>query len=83
MQQGRVINEAPTDIVATKAGTIVSIITRNGTPQVVPGSEVEVGDILVSGLVPIIGDDLLPKSYQYYTSDADIYIKTTYDYKDE
>ena len=83
MQQGGMINEAPTDIVATKAGTIVSIITRNGTPQVVPGSEVEVGDILVSGLVPIIGDDLLPKSYQYYTSDADIYIKTTYDYKDE
>lgn len=65
------------DIVATKDGTIVYMITRKGVPQVAVGDTVEKGQLLVSGAVPVYNDDLTIRRYQYYEADADIMI--TYD----
>ncbi|MCH5250140.1 MAG: sporulation protein YqfD [Lachnospiraceae bacterium] len=65
------------DIVATKDGTIVYMITRKGVPQVAVGDTVEKGQLLVSGAVPVYNDDLTVRRYQYYEADADIMI--TYD----
>jgi len=75
--------EGPTDIVADRAGMIVSIITRRGIPMVRPGDTVEVGDVLVSGRVEIKNDSAEVIAYQYQVSDADIYIQTEISYQDE
>ena len=72
----------PSDMIATKAGTIVSIITRTGTPLVKQGDQVEKGDVLVSGTLEIKELDQL-KAVEFTASDADIYLKTTYPYKNE
>ncbi|MEG1847328.1 MAG: sporulation protein YqfD [Lachnospiraceae bacterium] len=71
------------DIIATKAGVVREIITRQGIPQVVKGSEVAVGTLLVSGKIPILSEDGTISKYQYCRADADIYLACTYDYKDE
>lgn len=69
------------DIVANRAGTIVSIITRKGSPLVKQGDEVEIGDVLVTGTLEITELTQL-KAVEFTSSDADIYLKTSYDYKD-
>ena len=45
------------DICANKAGTVVSIITREGTPLVQVGDETEVGDVLIRGEVEIFDNE--------------------------
>lgn len=60
------------DIVATKDGTIVYMITRKGVPQVALGDSVEKGQLLVSGAVPVYNEDTTVRRYQYYEADADI-----------
>lgn len=70
-----------TDIIANEAGTITSIVTRNGVPQVKAGDEVEVGQILVSGGVPVYDESQSIIDYHIYDADADIYIRTPTEYK--
>ncbi len=71
----------PCDIVSDKNGVIVSIVTRTGSPQVVKGDVVSKGDVLVSGTLEIKElEQLLDVEFTH--SDADIYIKTIYDYED-
>ncbi|MCM1088251.1 MAG: sporulation protein YqfD [Muribaculaceae bacterium] len=60
------------DIVASKDGTIVYMITRKGVPQVSIGDSVVKGQILVSGAVPVYNEDTTIRKYQYYEADADI-----------
>lgn len=60
------------DIVATKDGTIVYMITRKGVPQAALGDSVEKGQLLVSGAVPVYNEDATVRRYQYYEADADI-----------
>ncbi len=72
-----------TDIVADESGEIVSIITRNGVPNVKAGDIVDVGDVLVSGSVPVYNEEQEVSGYQIYDADADIYIKTELDYHSE
>lgn len=62
------------DIVATKDGVIVYMITRKGVPQVAVGDTVVKGQILVSGAVPVYNEDTTVRRYQYYEADADIMI---------
>ncbi|MDE7020709.1 MAG: sporulation protein YqfD [Lachnospiraceae bacterium] len=62
------------DIVASKDGVIVYMITRKGVPQVAVGDTVEKGQILVSGAVPVYNEDTTIRRYQYYEADADIMI---------
>jgi len=70
-----------TDIIANEAGTITSIVTRNGVPQVKAGDTVEVGQILVAGGVPVYDEGKNIIDYQIYDADADIYIRTPIEYK--
>jgi similar to stage IV sporulation protein len=71
----------PSHMVAAKDAIIQSIITRAGTPMVGEGDVVRKGDILVSGIVNIMGDfeEILGK--EAVIADADIRCKTYYDYK--
>ncbi len=70
------------DLYANISGTVVSMIVRNGIPQVAIGDQVSAGDLLVSGSIPILGEDGLAYKYQYADSDADIMVETTLDYSD-
>lgn len=56
-KEGFLEEETGMDICANKAGTIVSIITREGTPMVQVGDEVSVGDILIRGSVEIFDNE--------------------------
>ena len=71
------------DLTAPWDGTVVSIITRSGMPQVKPGDVCKKGDILVSGSVAILDNDSQIQRYEYVRSDADIVIKTQFPYYDE
>lgn len=71
------------DLIASQAGTIESIITRNGVPKVKKGDIVEQGQILVEGHVPIYDESSSIIDYQLYQSDADILIRTVEQYKEE
>lgn len=63
------------DMVALKAGTVASILTRAGIPQVKAGDAVEKGTVLVSGLVPVKNDDQTVRNWIRKVSDADILIQ--------
>lgn len=75
------IEKRPCDIIANKPGTIVSIITRKGTPMVKKGDIVEEGAVLVSGTLEIKELTQL-KAVEFTYSDADIYMNTSYPYSD-
>lgn len=70
-------------IAASKDCIITHIITRTGTPKVKVGSVVKKGDILVSGVVDIIGDNDILLAKKPVIADADVIGKTFYDYKDK
>lgn len=73
----------PCDLYATAEGTVHSIITRNGIPQVRPGQRISIGDCLVSGQIPIMNDDDTVRMYLYTHADADIYIDTDFNFEKE
>ncbi|MGB8453726.1 MAG: sporulation protein YqfD [Anaerocolumna sp.] len=70
-------------IVASKDCIITHIVTRTGTPKVEVGSIVKKGDILVSGVVDIIGDNDILLDRKPVIADADVIGKTYYNYKDK
>ena len=70
------------NLVATQDGVVVSILTRQGVPKVTEGTSVQKGDILVSGAVPVMADDGTVREYQFCHADADIFLKTSYEYED-
>lgn len=71
----------PVHIVADKDGYIESIVTRKGTPLVKAGDEVKKGDILISGVVDIIGDNELLIRKLPVVADGDIMLNTDYVYQ--
>lgn len=71
------------DLVAEEDGTIVKMITREGTPLAAEGDSIAAGDVLVSGEMVITDDSGSIAAYRYCAADADIYIKTTLQYHDE
>lgn len=75
--------EIPENIIASDDGTIESIITRNGTPLVKKGDNVEKGQVLVSGVVNICDDSGEVIAKRGVTADADVLIKTEMIYSDE
>lgn len=79
-QEDEVESDKPCDIVALKDGTIMSIITRNGTPLVKVGDTVKKGDILISGTVNIYDDAQQVIETDYVGSKGDIYAQTKYSY---
>ncbi len=74
--------EEPSDLTASKGGIVESIYVRSGMPEVVVGDEVETGDLLVSGALPIYNDTQEIVSYQYVAADADIIIRRAVPYRD-
>lgn len=75
--------ETPCDLYATVNGTVNSIVTRSGIPQVTLGQSVQSGEKLVSGQIPIMNDDDTVRNYLYTHSDADIYLDTEFVYEKE
>lgn len=72
-----------TNIIADEAGTITSIVTRNGVPKVKAGDRVEEGQLLVAGGVPVYDESQSIVGFQIYDADADIYIRTPIEYQCE
>ncbi len=73
----------PCDLVANKSGIVDSIITRDGVPLVCVGTQVNVGDILISGVLEMKDDSSQTVGYHYVQADGDVYLKTIYPYRDE
>lgn len=63
------------DLTADKKGRIVNMITRSGVPRVKIGDDVEAGQLLVSGAVPVYNEDATVKEYLLCRADADIYLQ--------
>ena len=76
-------SESPADLIADCDGTVVSIVTRTGTPLVKAGVPVKKGDILVSGVLEIQDDNGEVLRHDYVRADADVILETTYSYYDE
>lgn len=72
-----------TDIIASKNGTILRMVTRKGIPLVSQGTQVKKGDLLVDGCVEVLDDSGEVKDYKYQNSDADILAETVIKYEDE
>lgn len=77
------LSEEPQDLVAEKAGTITGMIVRSGKAQVKIGDEVEKGQVLVSGAIPITNDAGDVVTVHYVHADADIHARTEYRYEKE
>lgn len=71
------------DLEATNDGKIVHMITRSGVPQVKVKDSVKMGDVLVSGAVPVYGEDTLVKDYLFCQADADIYLECEYHFTEK
>jgi similar to stage IV sporulation protein len=67
-------------ITASKDGIIQSIVTRSGSPKVSVGDVVTKGDILISGVIPVLSDDLTVIENKTVVADGDIRIKTYINY---
>ncbi len=74
-------DQSPCDLVAAKSGTIRSMVVREGVPQVEVGDTVEAGQLLVSGRIPVIGDDGAEITSHLVRADADIEAETTEEYE--
>lgn len=82
MPSPAVIGTVPVHLIASKDAIVDRIVTRVGTPMVREGTIVKKGDILVSGVVEIIGDNAVVLEKKSVVSDADIIGKTFYEYED-
>lgn len=71
------------DMRAAISGTVVSMVTRAGVPLVKPGDEVNEGDVLISGIIPIMNDDETLRTYHEIRADGDVVIENLLPYMDE
>lgn len=71
------------DIRATVSGNVVAMVTRSGVPMVKTGDAVNAGDILISGIVPIMNDDETLRTYHETRADGDVIIESLIPYEDE
>ena len=68
---------------AETAGTVVSILVRAGKAAVQPGDEVEKGQVLVEGMVPVTDDSGEVVRTLFVRADADIRLRTTKTYREQ
>ena len=75
--------EGPSDLVAQKSGRITLVAVRRGIAQVKAGEEVEKGQLLVSGRIPITGEDEEEIKAYFVEAQGDVYATThrSYDYR--
>ncbi len=67
------------DVISSKNATIVSIVTRSGTPLVKEGDVVGKGDKLIEGRYVVYGDDLSIISEHQVKAEGDIIGNVIYD----
>ncbi len=65
------------DICANKAGRIVSIVTRTGTPAVQIGDDVQVGDVLIRGRVEIFDNEGNVREQVNVHADGDVMLESS------
>lgn len=75
LDSGEEKEEAPGDLVAERGGTVISVITREGTPLVHAGDSVQAGDVLVSGKVELKNDAGEVEKTRLVRADADVVIE--------
>lgn len=75
-KEGFLEEEKGMDICAAKDGTVVSIVTRTGTPAVSPGAVVKTGDVLIKGIVEIYDNEGNIRERVNVHADGDIMIET-------
>ena len=61
-------------------GTIVSMVTRSGTPVVTLGDQVNIGDLLIEGSIPIYDDGFNVIENKFVGADGEIGIQTSETY---
>ncbi|MGN0132862.1 MAG: sporulation protein YqfD [Lachnospiraceae bacterium] len=71
------------DLEATVSGNVVSMVTRAGVPTVKAGDYVNAGDVVISGIVPIMNDDETMRTYHTIRADGDVIIESVLSYRDE
>ncbi len=71
------------DLTADRKGKIVNMITRSGVPQVKVNDEVEAGQLLVSGAVPVYNEDATIREYLLCSADADVFLECDYHYQEK
>ena len=71
------------DLRATVSGNVVSMVTRAGVPAVKNGDYVNEGDVVISGIVPIMNDDETMRTYHEVRADGDVTIESVLAYRDE
>lgn len=74
--------QSPSDLRAERKGRITSVLVRSGVARVEPGQEVEAGELLVSGQIPLLDDGGEVTGYQETAADADVWARTEYAYED-
>lgn len=74
---------APAHLVAPADGQIASVIVRKGTLTVRKGDQVSAGDILINGVIDIVGDNDLLVRKEAVEADGDIYLNTWFTYRQE
>lgn len=65
-------SEEGTDLIASRDCTLISMITRQGTPVACEGRQVKKGDLLVSGRIEMKNDAGEVTGYRYCEAQADI-----------
>ena len=80
MPKQNVTLEVPSHIVAAQDGVVKRIEVLAGVPMVKIGDEVKKGDILISGIIPIVGDfdELIRKSP--VVADGTVYLESEFSY---
>lgn len=76
-------DETPCDLVAGTSGVIRSMIVRSGIAKVSVGDTVEEGQILVSGRIPVMGDNGEEITSHLVRADADIEAEIVVEYEKE
>lgn len=76
-------DEEPSDLVASRDGTITRMIVRQGIAHVRIGDTVEKGQLLVSSAIPITNDAEELVRTEYVPADADIYAITEHQYTEK
>ena len=74
--------EKPKHMTAPCDGVVKSIVTREGTPKVAQGAQVKKGDVLISGIVEVIGDDEAVVKRNSVSAEGEISLLTRVDYED-
>ncbi|MDD7403691.1 MAG: sporulation protein YqfD [Butyribacter sp.] len=68
-------------LIAENNGRVVSIVTRKGTARVRAGKKVKKGDILISGVVRIYGDNQELKEKDFVHAEGIVVLENSVDYK--